>query len=260
MDEVVQFFTDAATLVAFDPQQLQQRIDDEPDWWCGDAGSLPEVNSGDIAIIGLDGDGVYIARVTTGSLRQDEQDYADASVGPLGVRVRSGSIYLGAGEALPGGGNADVPDAGESRGRFLPLPPGDYELTVYAIAWRSSASWLKERGCAGRGERPADLIVLIRERSASYAPPRRFRLIGSGEFLFPSDTRVAGPQVGMLVETTVRRSPRGLCLKPCGPGAYDAALVDYTGVAWRDRIILRVTSVDHERRELLGELVEKLPA
>lgn len=68
-----------------------------------------------------------------------------------------------------------------------------------------------------------------------------------------------GPRAGMVLEATVRRSPRGLCLKPCGPGEYDADLVDYGGVAWRDRIRFRATHVDHAARRVVGELVEKLP-
>ena len=61
MNEVVQFFTDAATMAIVDPQVLEHRQGKEgedEDWWRIDIEAFPEAGAGDIAIVGLGGDGV----------------------------------------------------------------------------------------------------------------------------------------------------------------------------------------------------------
>ena len=51
MEQTFKFFTDTATLAAFDPQVLEHRVDDQVDWWCLDFSELDEVQTGTIALV-----------------------------------------------------------------------------------------------------------------------------------------------------------------------------------------------------------------
>jgi hypothetical protein len=76
---------------------------------------------------------------------------------------------------------------------------------------------------------------------------------------FESTTRRVGPEPGMILTTKVRRGASNeLCLKECGPCRYRASVVDYSGVAWKDTIRLKVLEVDHGAKHLVGEFVGKV--
>jgi hypothetical protein len=256
MDYTLQFYTDVATLAVFDPVQLQHRAEDDYDWWCVDATKLDEVRRGAVAIIGLGGDGIYKARITDGNLTPDERDYASEVV-HLGVEVVSGHLFVGPGECLPGGG-FDLTPQDVERGAILKAGDGAYAVEAYAIDWFNSPRWWTEdgRGCPGA---PADFVIVLRPRHEPFAGVTggaRFNL--SDDFLFESSTREIGPQLGMILTTTVRKGSGKLQLKDCGPGDYQASLVDYSAVKWKDRIRFRVVSVDHAARTMTGEVVEIL--
>ena len=59
----------------------------------------------------------------------------------------------------------------------------------------------------------------------------------------------------MKVKTKVLNAPEGLVLKHCGPCSYRPILADTTAVEWKDEVIVRVTSVNHARKEMAVELV-----
>ena len=75
MNELVRFFTDAATMAVFDPQVLEHHIGDEEGWRL-DITTFPGVSTGDITVVDLGGDGVYDVRVTDEELTTDERAYA----------------------------------------------------------------------------------------------------------------------------------------------------------------------------------------
>ena len=211
-------------------------------------------------IASLGGDGVYRLRVTDGELTQAEHDYAAEVVQGLGVEVASGALFVGPGESLSAD-DVTVRDSGERGGILLGVPPGQYRADLYLIAWDKSPCWWTEGGQPPPPDAPADVVMILRPRSGSFpGVDVEPRLLGDVDsFLFDSPGRLLGPQPGMLLTSSVRKAADGsLCLKDCGPGAYVASLRDYSPVAWKDRIRLRVLEVDHDARRFVGEYVEHL--
>ena len=134
LNQTIQFFTDTATLAIFDPTTIAERIDDNPDWWCGNFSELKELNQGLISLVSLIDDGYYKIRVTNEALTQDEQDFSRSLIGPLGVTSKSGKVFIGKGEYLPGGGYSTSPEETSSNdGKFIELPVGDYDLFFYYV-------------------------------------------------------------------------------------------------------------------------------
>lgn len=258
MDFSFEFFTDTATLAIFDPECLQHRADDDVDWWCADIGQVDEVKSGSVALVSLGSDGVYQTRVTDEELTSDESDYAAELVKNLGVEVVSGYLFIGPGECLPGGGSQWSRLTVE-RGILFKIENGSYCIEIYAIHWFDSPRWWTENHQPPEGV-PADYVVVLRPRTAPvtvFNENPRFNGWGD-QFLFESTTRQIGPQPGMILTTRVRKGHNGLTLKGCGPCEYDAALIDYSEVAWKDTIRFQVISIDHEAREMTGEFLERV--
>jgi hypothetical protein len=257
MNSLVEFFTDTATLAIFDPIRLKHRVTGASDWWCENFLELEEVRSGAIALLSLGGDGVFRARITDGHLTPDERDYAAEVVRGLGLEVTSNAVYVGPGECLPGGGFA-LPDL--KRGIMLEMKNGAYNVDAYAIEWSDSPRWWNEEHTI-REDAPTDFVLVIQCRSSPFRQPDsepRFSGVDD-RFLFDSPARRVGPEPGMLLTTSVRKGPSGLTLKDCGPRYYQATLVDYSSVKWKDRIRFEVLSVDHKSRLITGKFIELLP-
>jgi hypothetical protein len=258
MNHTFKFLTDTATLAVFDPERLRHRVHDAADWWTDDATQLEEVQAGAMALVSLGSDGVYHARITDEELTSDERDYATEVIADLGVEVISGRLYIGPGECQPGG-DAEFSASDVERGALVELPPGAYRAEVYAIGWFDSPRWWSEDHRPPEGA-PADFVVRVVPRSRPISPiaaEPRFSGLANG-FLFDSPTRRVGPEVGMILTTKVRTGAEGLALANCGPCHYRAKLTDYSQVAWKDTIRIRVVAVDHDSKELTGEFVEKV--
>ena len=251
-------FTDTAVIAVFDSARLGNRVDGESDWWCSDLSQIAEVRTGSIALVSLGGDGVYRVRVTDGDMTVDERDYAASAVCGLGVEVISGKLYAGPAECMPGGGIGFTP-ASEERGLVLECDDGAYDVELFAIHWRDSPRWWKDDHSVP-DDAPVDIVATLRPRQRPFSA-------GSGEcrldfygnnYLYESATRRVGPEPGMILTTKVRRGPSSeLCLKGCGPLGYRASLIEYSGVAWKDTIRIRVVAVDHDAKQLTAEFVSK---
>ena len=259
MDLQSRFFTDTATLAIFDPERLRHRAEAESDWWCTDLLQLEEFRSGSVALVGLGGDGAYRVRITDGEMTSDERDYAAGAVRSLGVEVVSGKLFLGPAECMPGGGSGFTP-ADAERGLLLEAENGRYGVDLFAIEWSDSPRWWRDDRSVP-DDAPADIVAVLRPRLTPFAEiGAEPRLDFCAEaYIFESATRRVGPEPGMILTTKVRRGTSNeLCLKECGPCGYRASLVDYSGVAWKDTIRLRVLGVDHDRKQIVGEFVEKV--
>jgi hypothetical protein len=257
IDCVANFFTDAATLALFDPAVLARRVEDKAGWWCGDFALLDEVRSGQAAIIGLGGDGIYRLRVTDQALTFNERDYAAEVVRALGVDVQSGNLFAGPGECLPGGEHA-LDDTDLARGALIHVPNGRYLVDVFAIYWFESPIWWRESGDVP-DDAPPDYVACLRRSDAPYLGLESIPRFTSwpGRFLFPSVTRRVGPEPGMILTTKARKNPTGeLTLANCGPGNYSAYLRDYSMLKWSKTIRFRVLSVDTDSRSMQGEFLE----
>ena len=253
------FFTDAATLAVFDPERLRHRADAESDWWCSGFLQLEEFRSGSVALVGLGGDGAYRVRITNGDLTPDEQDYAAVRCADLGVEVVSGKLFVGPAECIPGGGSGFTPADLQAR-LLLETENGRYDVDLFAIGWFNSPRWWRGDHSVP-DDAPVDVVAVLRPMLTPFAgigsePHLDFR---SGDYIFESMTRRVGPEPGMILTTKVRRGTSSeLCLKECGPCGYRASLVDYSGVAWKITIRLRVLGVDHDAKQIVGEFVEKV--
>jgi hypothetical protein len=262
MEHAVTFATDTATLAAFDPAVLAHRLGDECDWWSGSFSSIEEVRRGEIALVGLGGDGVFRVRVTDGELTPDERSYATGSV-RLGVVVTSGLLFVGAGEQLPAEQQSPSPEDPEEAEFFMRLSPGEYAVEVYGITWSDSPDWFTQPDEDVPESAPADIVLRLTRRAgtfvASDTEPRLFAEMDPG-WLFPEAQRRLGPVPGMTLRTSVVRRGDDLLLKPCGPLGYRPRLKDMSGHAWRDELTVRVLSVNHESREFEAEVVQRSSA
>lgn len=253
MDESINIPTDCALLALFDAQLAHEQSLDEPDSFEFEFANIPAVQSGDVAIVGLGGDGVYRVRITDGELRRDERDYAAAVVNGLGVRIVSGNLHLS------GYGFDDF------EGRSVPCPNGVYDLTLYEIAFDLSPRWWRPDGAVPE-DAPAGIVAVLRTRTTDFTPPtKELRLDslldwspGERPFVFESTTRVVGAQPGMVLESKVIKGVDGLSLKACGPDNYRATLPSFEGLKWKDRVEFRVISVHHDKMLIHGEFVRKL--
>ena len=91
------FKTDTATLAVFDPATLAHRATDDADWWSIPAQELAEVNAGNVFFVGLEADGAYECEI----YRSDPPAGSSTAVFAK-IRNITGSIYVGAGEQVPG--------------------------------------------------------------------------------------------------------------------------------------------------------------
>lgn len=260
MQQKIVFATDTATLAVFDPATLVPRESDEVDWWATEFHQLPEVATGKIALVGLGSDGVYRLRLSDSpELSEAERAYAAEKV-TLGVEVVSGRLFVGAGEHLPGGESS--PDAsGELAEFFVEAPNGRYKLEVYSISWNGAADWMVPAGQPIHESAPPDLVLVLQPRAKFAKPKEEPRLFCRfGQWVFPKEPRQVGPVPGMLIETLVVKRGLEKVLKWAGPGHYRPILPDMAGLAWRDRLEVRVAgNVDHEEKSFAAELVRRLP-
>jgi hypothetical protein len=256
VEHIVQFATGTATLALFDPDVLAGRVDDYCDWWCGDFLSLEEVVRGDVALIGLGGDGVYKVRVTDGELTSAERAYA-ADLLHLGLRSQSGQLLVGPGEKLPGEQLTPRRDDPKNARLFCALAPGSYALDVYGIVWHGSPDWYVEPDQPVPDSAPPDVVVRLAPRDGDFEPPTiepRIFVQTSDRWLFPNEPRRLGPVPGMILRTRVLRKRDDLVLKPCGPGSYRPIMTDMSGLDGNADIDVRVVAVKHDTREFEAEL------
>jgi hypothetical protein len=115
--------TDTATLAIFDPARLRHRLADPVDWWTVWEWIAAEMNGGNLLAVDLQADGVYHVTIHLDANRPDD---AEQTVGGL-LACDGGSVYVGPGEQIIGGGLE--PDASLG-GLFLPITPGVYHVRV----------------------------------------------------------------------------------------------------------------------------------
>jgi hypothetical protein len=91
------FVTDTATLCIFDLACLKHRLDSEPDWWVYPPEvELTELVSGNVAFLGLGGDGKYSGTVQDTPLREIQVQFQ--------LHTPSHRLFIGAGEEVTSDG------------------------------------------------------------------------------------------------------------------------------------------------------------
>lgn len=112
------FVTDAATLCIFDAECLKHRLNDDSDWWSISDDEVEEVNSGNVAFIGLGTDGQYDVILV---------DTLDTPSCVVNLKVVSGKLFVGAGEEVTSDGIE--PDCTRG-GYFINKLPGNYIVAI----------------------------------------------------------------------------------------------------------------------------------
>ena len=119
----MQIATDTATMIIYDLDQLNHRINDELDWWTDINEEVQEINSGNALFVGLAEDGLYDIEVRGGAPIVSE----NAKVVQAHLHNTSGSFFIGPGESV----TAEGEEPGEGRyAHFYQVKPGDYEVTI----------------------------------------------------------------------------------------------------------------------------------
>ena len=254
MNRTLRVVTDTATIAMFDPSDRGQLPGGGSGLWDVPLHQVPGVARGDMALVSVGSDGIYRVRVTDEGLTGAERAYASEVVHGLGVRTNSGALAIAGAEALSGH------EPGAPLDDYCKVKAGAYNVDAYRIDWSDAPQWWREDGVAPE-DAPPDLVLSLQPRTSPVPPLAQEPRLGwavSRSWAFPGEPREVGPMPGMLLTTTVRKGPKGLILKECGPGNYAATLADYSAVEWKDRVRFRVISVDHEAESMVGEFVEKL--
>ena len=253
IDASITYPTDCASLLIYDIDVARAAGLTDPDSWSFEYAKIDAVKDGRVSMASLGGDGVYKVRVTDGDLTPNERDYAADCLQPLGLRVESGRVCIS-------GYWFD-----EECETFVDVPPGLYTVTLYDISFWQSPRWWSPDQQQTPPDAPADYVAILQPRQGDLTIPDELQLDylrnwepGPTKYLFGSSTRLVGPQVGMELVSTVRRSGDSFTLKDCGPGDYSASLTSFDGLGRSDRVRFRVVSVDHEDETLVGELIAKV--
>lgn len=122
MSKSVKIKTDTATIVIFDPKELNHRLQDSPDWWTSPKEALKEINSGNALFINVEEDGVYTLHIL------NKPPSTTIKSIETGLTIRSKEVCIAGGELTTGGGLEPGSDAG---GAFIPIEPGYYEISVW---------------------------------------------------------------------------------------------------------------------------------
>lgn len=121
--------TDTSILLVCDPMRLRHRSRDKKGWWADEKALHQEAVRGHMIPIHTGADGIFNLRVTTGRLTAHETEFREEERSGFWIEVRSGKLFLGTGEDLPGDGHGFNEDA-ERQAR---LRSGRYSAIVYKI-------------------------------------------------------------------------------------------------------------------------------
>ena len=124
IDERLDLWTDVAALTVFDPETFAGGSH-APTW-------PPEndeaVRKGLYVYVSLQGDCTFTVRLTDVGLTDTEAAVVNETLGPLGLTVRSGRVYI-SGMDYPG----DPIDAHDGAGHFVSVEVGEYDVLVHEL-------------------------------------------------------------------------------------------------------------------------------
>lgn len=204
----VAFETDLATLAVFDPKALTHRMRQPRTWWRESPSVLdvPEVLEGKIALFPIGGEGRFSARLSLdGTLTETEQKLAKGQVGKLGLVLQGEDVFFGAAERLPGDGVGDrvmnIPDTGG----YVTAEPGEYDVAVHVIDWRTNRDFFNEDG-EPLPTAPPDFVVVLSKRAQPFdAPVELAQLL---DLIPKAEASAEALRVPQVVRRAISVSPR----------------------------------------------------
>ncbi len=273
----INLITDTATIALFDPKALTHRINDECDWWV-DSQTLPEVHQGNMTIIGLGGDGLYKIRVTSQDLTEDEKDFAKYVTQDSGVHVMSGKIFIGAGEEIPGGEltiNQGINELSECGGGFIKLPNGDYTIRVYGIEiLEISGEPTPEYNDLNKTLPDVVIQILPGKAPISYLKDEPILFNDPDKkYLFNSNRRATMKKMqeernrlrsGSILHGKINKLPPSTLVlredwgvdRMSWPSGYEVIIDDWKDIKWKDKLVLKVTSIDKKNKVIHTDVEE----
>jgi len=115
------FLTDTATIAVFDPTSLRHRNEDTCDWWSIPGDEIQEVSKARMVTVDLGADGVYECEI----YRDRDTSTAQKMQVVANLETKMGTVYVGAGEEIPGGGTGPETIYG---GVLVALPAGVWKV------------------------------------------------------------------------------------------------------------------------------------
>ncbi len=204
----VPFETDLGTLAVFDPKALAHRTRQPKTWWREGSSVLevPEVLEGKLALFPIGKEGRYSCRLSLdGVLTEIEQKLAKGVVGTLGIQLGGEDIFCGAAERLPGDGVGDrvlnIPDTGA----YWKAEPGEYDVSVHVIDWRTNRDFFDEDG-EPLPTAPPDFVVVLTKRAKPFDAPIQLGMLL--DLIERAEASQAALYVPKVVRRTVSVSPR----------------------------------------------------
>jgi hypothetical protein len=204
----VPFETDLGTLAVFDPKALAHRTRQPKTWWREGSSVLeiPEILEGKLALFPIGKEGRYSCRLSLdGVLTEVEQKLAKGKVGTLGIQLGGEDVFCGAAERLPGDGVGDrvlnIPDTGA----YWKAEPGEYDVAVHVIDWRTNRDFFDEDG-EPLATAPPDFVVVLSKRTQPFDAP--IQLAPLLDLIERAEASAAALYVPKVVRRTVSASPR----------------------------------------------------
>lgn len=153
--------TDLATLAVFDAEVLQHRSRQKGDWWRqGPLVELEELQDGRAALVPIGKEGRYRLEFRRGELSELQRGLVVGSVRGLGVEVRSGELFAGVAERLPGDGRGGRLSGIPGTGELYQVDPGRYALEVHVLDWRKEDAYFDE-DAEPLPDAPADFVLVL---------------------------------------------------------------------------------------------------
>lgn len=160
--ECASIATAAGYVVAYDPDQLQDKIKEPRSWYEGDPLGTAERAAARYAVWPLGRRrGTNSFRLRLGeALTEREQAYDQGTSDPAPLEVKGEEVFVGPLERLPGDGFGErlsrIPDGGD----LYPVAPGCYAVTVHVLDWRPDDQFWTEEN-EPTDDAPPDFVVCL---------------------------------------------------------------------------------------------------
>jgi len=203
-----QFETDAATLAVFCPKALAHRMRQPRMWWRENQSVLdvPEVLEGKLALFPIGTEGKFSARLSLdGVLSEGEQKLLVGHVGKLGVHLDGGGRLLRGRRAAPRRRSRRADRQHPDTGAYWTAPPGDYDVTVHVLDWRTNRDFFNEDG-EPLPSAPPDFVVVLAKRDGPFEAPVEIQALF--DLLPRAEASAESLRVPKVVRRAISVSPR----------------------------------------------------
>lgn len=137
IDKTMTLVTKSTIIALFDPVMIEHRINNHRGWWQQPPDLISEVSQGEIAILKLRHNRAYTIHITSHGLSNAESSRVIGAIKRMGVVVKSSQLVLADASSLPGDDKFPAERLNAELGKFLAVPNGHYNISIYALAHSS---------------------------------------------------------------------------------------------------------------------------